>query len=211
MVFESDLPAPAKLTCAALRTFMNDHTEMAWPAVARLAAMTSQSERTVQRHLQLLCERKFLLKNGFSSVGTNRYLISLEGVSQSHPRHSDTPSQSRGGVSQSQDGGVTESPELNKRNNNNQGRDRKALNLDEVPESWREDIREYIAHRKAIKKPLTQQALTRFVNKVHKCVEAGFSASDAIHTPIDRGWSDISPEWLRNAKSKQATVNEHYF
>ena len=85
LVFESDLPPPAKLTCAAIRAFMNSHTEMAWPSVGRLAAMTSQCERTIQTHLMLLCGRGFLLENGISAVGTNRYLINVNVVQEMHP------------------------------------------------------------------------------------------------------------------------------
>lgn len=118
LVWESDLPAPAKLTAAALRTFMNSHTEMAWPSVGRLAKMTSQSTRTVQRHLKQLCERRFLLANGVSNVGTTRYLINVEGVTQSHPVTESPRHRVTGGVTESRVGGVTESPELNKELNN---------------------------------------------------------------------------------------------
>jgi len=152
LVFESDLPAPAKLTCAALRTFMNAHMEMAWPSVGRLSAMTSYSERTIQGHLKLLCERKFLLLNGRSEVGTNRYLINLEGAQELHPAGA-APRRSCGTPPQElPKGGAGAAPELNKINNNNQGaRKFRPPSADDVAEYCRErgngiDAQEFVDH-----------------------------------------------------------------
>jgi hypothetical protein len=86
----------------------------------------------------------------------------------------------------------------------------KGLSLKACPKDWREPITEYIDHRKLIKKPLTQRALSRFINKVQKCVDSGISADSAIATTIDRGWSDINPEWIKNTNN-QGKPNEHYF
>lgn len=112
MVFESDLPAPAKLTACALRTFVNDHTEMAWPSVGRLAHMTSQCNRTVQSHLKLLQERKFLIHNGYSPVGTKRYLIGVEGVQQIHPPATNAPRSKCTPPQEMPERGAGDAPEL---------------------------------------------------------------------------------------------------
>lgn len=108
---------------------MNDHTEMAWPSVGRLASMTSQSDSTVRRSLQLLCDKKFLIQNGFSQVGTYRYLISLEGVSEIQGGVSgtggcqrDTLSERQGGVSEVPHPPVRVTPEVNKKTKKNKYR-----------------------------------------------------------------------------------------
>ena len=74
-VFESDLSSTQKLICTYLRTHMNDHNEVAWPSVGRIAAKCSLSQRTVFRELPKLCERDYLLSNGKSDLGTVRYAI----------------------------------------------------------------------------------------------------------------------------------------
>lgn len=87
-IFDSNLPAPAKLIAAYLRTHMNDYQEIAFPAVGRIAAMTSQSERTVQRHLIQLCDTGWLSNQGVHpKYGTHQYLI-ITPVTESPPRSS---------------------------------------------------------------------------------------------------------------------------
>lgn len=87
----------------------------------------------------------------------------------------------------------------------------KGVDISVVPSEYKESIKEYLTHRKAIKKPLsTQQALTRLLNRLSRCEEEGIPASVAIATTIDKGWSDINPEWLRNAAPVEES-NEHYF
>lgn len=87
----------------------------------------------------------------------------------------------------------------------------KGLDLSGVPEGWRDDLKEFIDHRKTIKKPLTQRALVRFVNKIHKCVHAGIAFEKAIHMTIDRGWSDINPEWIKNSGGQGSNAANYQF
>jgi hypothetical protein len=76
LIFDSDLPAPAKLIACYLRTHMNDYQEIAFPSVARIAGYTSQSERTVQAHLKNLCSYGYLQNKGIhQKYGTTIYNI----------------------------------------------------------------------------------------------------------------------------------------
>jgi len=76
LIFDTDLPAPAKLIACYLRTHMNDYQEIAFPSVSRIAGYTSQSERTVQAHLGKLCNAGYLQKIGIHhKYSTNIYSI----------------------------------------------------------------------------------------------------------------------------------------
>jgi len=55
---------------------MNDYQEVAFPAVAKIAGYTSQSERTVQAHLKKLCEYGYMQNMGIHpKYGTTIYNI----------------------------------------------------------------------------------------------------------------------------------------
>jgi len=80
----------------------------------------------------------------------------------------------------------------------------KGLDISKVPEEWKAPVKEYITHRKGIRKPIaTQQALTRLINRLKKCEDIGLNADEAIAETIDRGWSDVQPEWLKSKQPAQ--------
>jgi hypothetical protein len=112
-VFASDLPAPAKLVAAYLRTHMNDHQECAWPSVARMAHMTSQSKRTVQNHLQTLCAKGWLENCGLSHHNTIAYGI----TTPPHVLHPDPPAGAAPPPQEIPKGGAGDAPELTNRIN----------------------------------------------------------------------------------------------
>jgi len=80
----------------------------------------------------------------------------------------------------------------------------KGIDLSPFPEGIRPAVREYLTHRRAIKKPLkTKQALTRLRNRLESCKAEGIDPEQALAVTIDRGWSDVNIEWLKNALPKQ--------
>jgi hypothetical protein len=55
---------------------MNDYQEVAFPSVPKIAGYTSQSERTVQKHLGIMCEFGYLQNMGIHpKYGTTIYNI----------------------------------------------------------------------------------------------------------------------------------------
>jgi hypothetical protein len=63
---------------------------------------------------------------------------------------------------------------------------------------------EFIAHRKNMKKPLTQEAFRRAMNAAvdASCI-LGISADKAIHETIDAGWQGIKASWLKKRLSNE--------
>lgn len=103
-LWSTDLPSNAKLVACNLRRYMNSKNDMAWPSVGRIAGECSLSESSARRAVQLLCSEGWLMENGISNVETKIYQAAFpQGVSQLQ------------GVSQRTTGGVTATPELNKR------------------------------------------------------------------------------------------------
>jgi uncharacterized protein YdaU (DUF1376 family) len=75
----------------------------------------------------------------------------------------------------------------------------KGVELPESSEEFQSVCREFIDHRRNIKKPLTQNAFDRFLTA---CAKAGgemdLPVERVIQEVIDAGWAGIKTEWLRN-------------
>jgi uncharacterized protein YdaU (DUF1376 family) len=75
----------------------------------------------------------------------------------------------------------------------------KKLAIHDIPDSLVNPVMEFIDHRINLKKPLTQEALSRFM-------AAACSASSELSIPIDRvisetidaGWQSVKTDWLQN-------------
>lgn len=59
-------------------------------------------------------------------------------------------------------------------------------------------IKEFIEHRKLLKKPLTQGALERNMREAVKGVEFGLTPEQVIYETIDAGWQGIKAQWVAN-------------
>lgn len=81
---------------------------------------------------------------------------------------------------------------INKKSNAN------AFNFSNWPTEPSEDIwADYVKHRQRLKAPLTQTAVTRLGNEVHKAAELGFSVDDFLAECMMRGWRGGKAEWLK--------------
>lgn len=81
---------------------------------------------------------------------------------------------------------------INKKSNAN------AFNFSNWPAEPSEDIwADYVKHRQRLKAPLTQTAVTRLGNEVHKAAELGFSVDDFLAECMMRGWRGGKAEWLK--------------
>lgn len=64
-----------------------------------------------------------------------------------------------------------------------------------------DSVKEYIGFRIKLKKPLTQNALNRFLKKIqsaHSDQSIPFTADQAIEKAIDSGWQGFELDWLKN-------------
>ncbi len=74
--------------------------------------------------------------------------------------------------------------------------------LDSLPDGITEQsAKDFIDHRKALKKPLTQRAFELAMSSASKCV--GVTPSEAIDICIERGWQTPKPEWVANHLNSQ--------
>lgn len=85
------------------------------------------------------------------------------------------------------------------------------LSLSDVPFELHSAVKEFIDHRVNLKKPLTQDALKRFLSAVSSTsTELSMSPESVIAETIDAGWQSVKPEWMRNRLGgRNATSTQH--
>jgi len=90
-------------------------------------------------------------------------------------------------------------------------RARNTITLEGLPkEIDTETAKEFIAHRKQLKKPLTQGAFDRAMKEAIKAANLiGISPNQAITETIDAGWQGIRAEWLLNRLGKTQRPAHH--
>jgi len=65
---------------------------------------------------------------------------------------------------------------------------------------------DFLAHRKALKKPMTEKAKQLFFSKLEKLKKTGEDPVELIETAIERGWQTVYPP----KKEKKAQPKENY-
>lgn len=71
------------------------------------------------------------------------------------------------------------------------------ISLESLPEQIsKQTAKDFIDHRKALKKSLTQKAFELAMSSAIKCV--GVTPDQAIDICIERGWQTPRPEWIAN-------------
>ena len=61
-------------------------------------------------------------------------------------------------------------------------------------------VKEFIKHRKMLKKTMTPYAVKRFINKLNREFETDDEKLEAIDMAIERGWLSVEKAWVNNAK-----------
>ena len=83
----------------------------------------------------------------------------------------------------------------------------KKLSLEEIPQEIPIDlVKEFIDHRLALKKPLSQKALNLNITAAMTSGEYGFSPAHAIEHTIQSGWQKVEPKWVANAQGKGKVI-----
>lgn len=87
-----------------------------------------------------------------------------------------------------------------------------ALDLSNLPDGISEQTaKDFIEHRKLIKKPLTQRALNTCMAIAAKAPGHSLTPEQVIDETITRGWMKPEPEWVANSLSKQQPGNVTQF
>lgn len=85
------------------------------------------------------------------------------------------------------------------------------LDISEIPEELLGSITEFIDHRINLKKPLTQEALSRFLINVFKAAEdLNICPTLVINETIDAGWQSIKTDWLLNRLGDNHAANKQF-
>lgn len=75
LVLSTGLPSSSKMLAMYLSRFMNKDQDIAWPSLARITHETSMHKATVCRHLSLLEEEGWLIREKGGPSKNTRYMI----------------------------------------------------------------------------------------------------------------------------------------
>ena len=182
-----------RLVMLALADFCNDEGEC-WPAVASIARKAAMTERGARKILRRLEESGWLKTDvGNGRGGCSQYRISLpENPEPRSPRNPVPPEQERINPEHGSLNPEPRSPEPSR-----------TIKEPSIPPLSPHDIlceilrpqtaTDFIAHRKALRKPVTAVAAKRLVNKVrdHPDPDSVFDES------IANGWQGVFPDRSR--------------
>lgn len=201
--------ANTRLVLQALTKWMDNNGGGCFPATTTIADATALSRKTVEHHLRLAEAEGWLSINVRKLSGQqwrrHGYIACLKGgvtVTQPWPE---------GGVNDDQrwsnsgpEGGVTvthyhpidhpiDHPPL--------------YPPDGLPTGIDETLwRDFVAHRTAIEKPMTQEAVNRLAKKLHRMADAGLDPAAALENSIINGWQGVfEPKESSNGSEKNSS------
>jgi hypothetical protein len=93
---------------------------------------------------------------------------------------------------------------ISNQSSTNQGKSARAsLDLSVLPEALSRELwREFVANRKAMKRPIsTQTAVNGIARDLRACESEGIASNDALTLAIEKGWQGVKPAWVKNALS----------
>lgn len=67
-------------------------------------------------------------------------------------------------------------------------------------------VKEFIKHRKTLRKPMTPAAVKNFINKLDREFESDEEKIEAINYAILRGWLSVEKAWIDNAKRSNGNL-----
>lgn len=173
-----DLSPTQKLVLLALADWANDEG-LCWPSIDRLAVKTGMAGRSVQRIIRQI-EDIGLLKCDYVSGKGNKYWV-LSPLTECHPRHSVTPP-----LTECHPTPDTVSPNTSKTHQ---------LTTKDIigPPDWMpiDAWDGWLEMRKARKKPLTERAMARAINKLDAMRQAGQDIAEVLDRSTLNGWTDV--------------------
>jgi hypothetical protein len=183
-----DLTSTQKLVLLALADWANDEG-LCWPSIDRVAVKASLTSRGVQKTIRSLEEMQFLRKEEIKGKG-NKYWVSLP-MNNVHPRTTFTPPLSQ----------VHPSPEPRSPNTSKIHQLTTKYIRQELPECIPVDAWQgWVEMRKTRKRPLTERAEARAINKLQELHSAGHDIVELLDRSTINGWLDIyEPKGNTNA------------
>ena len=193
-----------KLVLLSLADRADEHHQC-YPSIERLRLDTQCNRKTVMEAVKRLEEAGLIRTSKAWGMNTQYRLI---GVNDRHAK----PVPNLGPVPKtglvpnldttSPKFGTGPVPNLGHKPTNNQPRTKNtkiALDLSPLPKSLSGDLWDaFVNHRWTIKKPLTQIAVNRIGNELHRIEAAGISPDEALGETLERGWVSVKHHWLEN-------------
>jgi hypothetical protein len=186
-----DLSSTQKLVLLSLADWANDEG-LCWPSIDRLAIKTSMAGRSVQRIIRDLESMGFVRRDEVLGKG-NRYWISIP-LTECHPCHSVTPP-----LTECHPTPDTVSP------NTSITHQLTTNDIIGIPDWMPMDAwNGWVEMRKKRKRPLTDRATTRAINKLDAIRAKGHDIEDLLDRSTINGWLDIyEPKGNTNAGNSQ--------
>jgi hypothetical protein len=186
-----DLSSTQKLVLLALADWANDEG-LCWPSIERVAKKSSLKKRAVQLAIRSLEEMQFIRREEVIGKG-NRYWIQIP-VHHMHPCIKDTPPVHEVHGTRASDAPNTSITHQLITND--------IIGLpDWLPmDAWNG----WVEMRKKRKRPLTDRATARAINKLDAIRSKGHDIEDLLDRSTINGWLDIyEPKGMTNAGSSQ--------
>jgi hypothetical protein len=190
-----DLSSTQKLVLLALADWANDEG-LCWPSIERVAKKSSLKKRAVQLAIRSLEEMQFIRREEVIGKG-NRYWIQIP-VQQVHPCTKDTPL-----VHEVHGAHALNAPNTSIIHQSNT-KCIKAPIPDWLPmDAWQG----WVDMRKQRKRPLTDRATNRAINKLEALHTAGHDIGELLDRSTINGWLDIyEPKGAKNAGNSASTA-----
>jgi DNA-binding MarR family transcriptional regulator len=173
-----DLPATQKLVMLALADWANDEG-LCWPSIARIAVKSSLKERAVQMAIRQLEDAGFIKREELTGRG-NRYWLSMP-PHEMHPRMKCTPPPHE----------MHPTPALDAPNTSMTHQ--LTTNVISALPDWLpvDAWNGWLEMRVKRKKPLTERARTRALNKLEQMAQQGQDVAEVLDRSTMNGWTDL--------------------
>ena len=191
-----------KLILMKLADNANDNGDC-WPSLETISRICEVSLRTSKSHIKKLEEmglisiKKRPLKSGGYS---NFYTVN---ISDNHSASDDNHSASDDNHSASDD-----NHSASDYTNHGAGDAPKSVSLfnQSIEPLSQSDLEEFIAHRKAIKKTMTDLAIVKFKNLIRRLHDEGYDTKQMIDDAIMNGWQSVV---IKPCYRKQSTTSNY--
>lgn len=210
------LSASEKLVLLCLSDCHNSSTNRCDPSVAFISDNTSLNRKTVMKTFESLEKSGFISVEKRAGMRTNFSLKVTDSDDLTSPEIGTSPKNGTSpkiGTPTSTKIGTTPVPKLGHEPISNLEvnlKDKyKGLEFELFDGLSKESVVEYIDFRNKLKKPLTQNALNRFLSKIlkaHLDPSICLTADQSIQKAIDSGWQGFEVEWLKNRVNQQAPI-----
>ena len=68
-------------------------------------------------------------------------------------------------------------------------------------------LTEWIKHRTKKKATTSQLVITRMAKEINEAFKAGYSADDCLGEAIERGWTGMKAEWIKNGSANKSALH----